>query len=160
MVETQYFAIKPQQYVRTAISVWLTRYCWIGLSAVIVAVLAGMYDVRFFIVGAALLLVAYPGILMIVYFNHALTREAAYGLIRHKATLTDRGIDIEYAPEDDHPTPPTRHIGKEVIAKTEDTGHAMKITLTSGRYDMILIPTEAFTEGDFTKAMELLSKDV
>ncbi|MDE6653097.1 MAG: hypothetical protein K2K37_01750 [Muribaculaceae bacterium] len=160
MVETHYFAISPQQYVRAASSVWLTRYSWIGLAAVIVTVMAGMYDARFFIVGAALLLVAYPGILMIVYFNHALTREAAYGVIRHKATLTDSGIDIEYVPEDDHPTPPARHIGKEDIAKTEDTGHGMKITLTNGRYDIILIPADAFGEGDFAKAMDLLSKNV
>ena len=160
MIETRYFAITPQKYVRTAISVWLTRYCWIGLSAVIMAIVAGMYDTRFFIVGAALLLVAYPGILMIVYFNHALTREAAFGVIRHKVTLTELGMDIEYSPEDDHPTPQARHIAKEEIATAEDSGHAMKITLTSGRYDIIMIPTDAFQDGDFAKAMDLLSKNV
>lgn len=160
MIETRYFAITPQKYVRAALSVWFTRYCWIGLAAVILAIVAGMYDTRFFIVGAALLLVAYPGILMIVYFNHALTREAAYGTVRHKVTITDRGMDIEYATVDDHPTPPARHIGKEEIATTEDSGEAMKITLTSGRYDIIIIPAEAFAEGDFAKATELLSKNV
>lgn len=160
MIETQYFAIPPQLYVRSAMSVWLARYGWPGIAVVLMAVVAGMFDARFFIVGAALLLVAYPGILMIVYFNHALTRESAYGLIRHKVTFTNSGLDIEYAAEDDRPTPPSRHIGKDEITKAEDSGRTMKITLTSGLYDIIVIPTEAFRNGDFSKAMELLSKNV
>ena len=70
------------------------------------------------------------------------------------------GMVIEYSPENDHPTPQARHIAKEEIATAEDSGHAMKITLTSGRYDIIMIPTDAFQDGDFAKAMDLLSKNV
>lgn len=160
MVETQYFRISPQRYVRTAMGVWLGRYGWIGITVIAAFIAAGLADARYFIVAAALTLIAYPGVLMLVYFNHALTKEAAYGTIPHKIVITDSGIQIVYAEIDTHPTPPMQTVDSDEFAKVEDTGPELKIMLRSGRYDVILIPTEAFSVDDLRKAVRLLSKNV
>lgn len=157
MIETQYFSIPPRRYVRAAMGIWMGRYAWIGIIFLITALAAGMHDARFFIVAAALALLAYPGVLMMVYFNHALTKEAAYGVIPHKVMLDESGIRIEYLPETDRPTPPAQTVTMDKIANTEDTGSSMRITLRSGRYDIIEIPKEAFTDDGFSKGAALLN---
>lgn len=158
MVETRYFTILPGRYVRTAIGVWLWRYGWIGGAVIAGFTVAGFTDARFFIVAAALALVAYPGIMMIVYFNHALTKERAYGVIPHKLIFDDTGIRIDYQPQDDHPTPPVQAIGIDEIANVEDTGTSMRITLISGKYDIIEIPVTAFNGNDYAATMDFLRK--
>lgn len=153
MTETQFFTISPQRYVRTAMGVWMGRYAWIGIVPLAGFAVAGINDARFFIVAAALGLLAYPGILMLVYFNHALTKEAAYSVIPHKVVFSENGLEIVYDGGKERPTPPTHTVGKEDIATVEDTGAGMRIILKSGRYDIIEIPAEALPAGRFAEAL-------
>lgn len=160
MIETQYFSIRPQRYVGTAMGIWMGRYAWIGIMLLVIGLGAGMYDARFFIVAAALALLAYPGVLMMVYFNHALTKEAAYSVIPHKARLDEGGIKIDYLTEGDRPTPPSQTIAMDEIANAEDTGSALRITLRSGRYDIVEIPKDAFAGDGFARAVALLNSRI
>lgn len=159
MVETEYFRISPQRYVRTAIGVWMGRYGWIGLIIIAGFITAGIADARYFIVAAALALIAYPGVLMLVYFNHALTKEAAYGLIPHKILLTDTELTIVYAESEEHPTPPSQTIGTEELARAENTGSILKITPRMNPDNVILIPNDAFLGDDLHEAIRILSEN-
>ncbi len=160
MVETNYFTISPQQYVRTAMGVWLGRYGWIGIAIVACFIAAGFHDARFFIVAAAIVLLAYPGIMMLVYFNHALTKEAAYSVIPHKIKIAVDGLEIAYHTDEDRPTPPVQTIRIKEVAKVEDTGKSMRLTLKSGRYEIIEIPSAAFSGDGFAEALQILTKNV
>lgn len=160
MIETKYFTVLPGRYVRTAIGVWLGRYGWIGGVVIAGFTVAGFMDARFFIIAAVLALVAYPGIMMIVYFNHALTKERAYGVIPHKLIFDDTGIRIDYRSRDDYPTPPSKTIGIDEIACVEDTGSCMRITLISGKYDILEIPLSAFNGNDFSSTMDFFRKHI
>ncbi len=142
-----------------AMGIWMGSYAWIGIILLVTAMAAGMYDARFFIVAAALGLLAYPGVLMIVYFNHALTKEAAYSVIPHKVRLDDSGIRIEYQPGDDRPTPPAQTIALNEIACVESTGASIRITLRSGKYHILEIPKEAFTDDGYARAMDTLNME-
>lgn len=156
MVETQYFTITPGRYVRTAIGVWLTRYGWPGALVLAGFTAAGFIDARFFIVTAAVAFVAYPGIMMIVYFNHALTKEAAYCVVPHRVRIDDSGLRIDYLTQDDRPTPPVRKVGMDEIGSAINEGSCLKLTLKSGRYDIIEIPSDAFKGTDLATAMDYL----
>lgn len=157
MVETRYFTITPGRYIRTAIWVWLGQYGWIGALVLAGFAAAGFMDSRFFIVAAALALIAYPGIMMLVYFNHALTKEAAYCVIPHRVRIDESGIGIDYLHQDDHPTPPSQSIAMDDIDNSEDTGAYLKLTLKSGKHDIIEIPSEAFEGNDLAVALNHLT---
>lgn len=158
MIETRFFAITPGKYVRTAIAIWLMRYGWMGVVIISGFVAAGFLDPRFFIVAAAITLIAYPGVMMIVYFNHALTKEAAYCVVPHKVKFDDTFISIEYQIQEDRPTPPIRTIRMDEIENAEDTGSSLKISLKGKKYDFIDIPAEAFEGDNFNEVLEAIKR--
>lgn len=148
---TSVFRITPAQYVRTATGIWMSRGGWLLLLPPAVMILAGFADWRFFIVALALICIIYPAIVMLVYLNHALRVEAAFSTIPHRVSLSPDGIDIDYFPADETvKCPPSRHIHISDIKSAEDTGSSVIFTLTSGRYDFILIPIINFN-GIFPK---------
>lgn len=142
---TSTFRITPAQYVRTATGIWMARGGWLWFLPAVAMLCAGFADWRFFIVALALICIVYPGVMMLVYFNHALRPEAAFATIPHRVSFSPDGIDIEYFPPDDTvKCPPSRHIPISGISTAEDTGSSVILTLRSGRYDFILIPTAEF----------------
>lgn len=142
---TSIFRITPAQYVRTATGIWMARGGWMWFLPAVAMVCAGFADWRFFIVALALICIVYPGVMMLVYFNHALRPEAAFATIPHRISFSLAGIDIEYFPTDDTVNcPPSRHIPVSDISRADDTGRSVILTLRSGGYDFILIPTDVF----------------
>lgn len=121
-------------------------------------VMAGLYDPRFYIVALALALVIYPGIVSLLYFNYGLRPQAAFSLIPHQIKIRCEMIEITYQKSEDHTAPPARTLYIDQISTVTDTGQSIVLTLTTGKYDVEIIPISAFKQGEAKEALRLLSE--
>lgn len=160
MITTKYFKISSSTYVRHCFSAWAEKWWWTLALPIAVLLILGLKDARYFIIAFALILIVYPGILALLYFNYALRPSAAYALLSRKMIFSDDGVDIEYAPCDEHPLPPNSHIPIEAISKVEDDGGSINIILSSSKYDVIIVPSNAFAEGEFSKALKIIDSQL
>ena len=132
---------KPDTYSRRLALIWLGRNWWLIVLPVAACLIVGMHDWRWLVVAFALLLIVWPGILMIVYFNHALTPEARKAILDKKVVENpDGSLSVTYLPsaDPDTPAPPEpEHIPVSEIRRVEYTGKSTIYYLKSSPYHFI-----------------------
>lgn len=94
---TAIFTISPGTYVRTVLSIWASQWWWaILIPPAAFATLGAAFNPAFCYIALMLLFLIYPGVLVIIYFNYALTPEARAEIIPHRLTFRHESISIEY----------------------------------------------------------------
>ncbi len=123
----------------------IERRWWAFALPLAAALAAAVYDWRFVIVAFALALVAYPFVLMMAYYSHALTPEGAKAILRRYMVISDRGIDVIYEPYDEgcHAPEPERYPLSDITGY-EDRGDCIAVRL---RDRELIIPVAALDNG-------------
>lgn len=133
--------ISSATYSRRLATIWLDRHWWLIVIPVAACLIAGMYDWRWLVIAFALLLIVWPGILMIVYFRYALTPEARKAILDKTVVKNpDGSLSITYLPptDPDAPAPPApEHIPATAIRRVEYTGKSTIYYLKSSPYHFI-----------------------
>jgi len=154
MITTRSHSISPGIYSSRLMVEWVSRHWWAIALPVMPCIVAGFYDLRFFIVTAAWLLIVSPGILALVYFRYALSPEAARMTLPHTVTFSDRDIIISW-PETEYRD---EIIPYSKLKKVEDTGSALVIAV-AGTFLPIIIPVKEFESSkDIVTVMSLLNE--
>lgn len=103
----------------------------------------------------AIVLVAYPFILMMAFYSRALTPQAAKALFPKKAEITDAGIEIAYFPIDESsPAPSPEYIPLPEISGCEDCGESLEIRHSHG---VLSIPASALSRQDTAELLQFFS---
>lgn len=128
-------------------------------------VVAACFNVMWVFVAFMLVCLLYPGLLMMIYFNYALSPQARRTLLPHSVTLTDDSIRVTYhKPDEDDSMPPVRHLpGDEVytavdVKSVEPGADFVTIYLKTPRYHHLSIPAGAITDNDKAKFLTLAQK--
>lgn len=145
MIITNLYKQTPGQIGRRGVDIWLSRW-WFAVAFPLVSLLiASLWDWRILIVAFALVLIAYPALLMFVFYGYALNPKMALHLIPHKAEISEVGITIRYfSVDDESEAHETKIVPISAIKKVEDTGKSIYISIDSEQNDWIEIPVSAF----------------
>ncbi len=151
MVETEVYKVEASRYGRR-VAMRLASRLWLPLGLpFIAAMIAGTYDWRWWIVGLALLLVLYPGILLIAYYYHALSPEAVRAILPQKVQISATDIYVTYYPmAEECKAPAPRRIKRGDIQHISMDGDF--ITLELREREVIDMPRAAFAKGSLEKA--------
>ncbi len=148
---TAIFSISPGTYVRTILGIWASQWWWaILIPPASLATLGVVLNPAFYYIALMLLFLIYPGVLVLIYFNYALTPEARAEIIPHRLTFRHEAISIEYFKSG------TDNDGNNIfILESESTVNASDITdithtrtktvlrLQSRRIRIIIVPYTA-----------------
>lgn len=131
----------PATYSRRLAMIWLERNWWMIVLPVAVCLIAGLYDWRWLVVAFALLLIVWPGIMIIVFYDHALRPEARKAIMDKRVTVNpDGSLTVTYlsaSTTDTTPPPPPEHIAASDIRQIEHSGKSTVFYLKSSPYDFI-----------------------
>ncbi len=140
-IVTQTFRQSASECGRKAAMELVERRWWVFALPLAAALVASLWDWRWIVAALALALVAYPFVLMMAYYSHALTPQGAMALLRRRVEIGDDGIDIIYEPvDDDRPAPAPQHISLADVRGYEDRGHSIAVSHAGGE---VIIPVSA-----------------
>lgn len=149
---TAIFSIPASAYVRNVITIWLQRYGLLMLLPfLIIAVLGFTVDTAFFFVALMLLFLLYPAVLMMVYYNYALTTEARAEITAHDVTFTSGRLRIRrYRTVRDKDSDTPRHIleSEDSVPASDIRGISfqrryMLLRLVGKKISIMLIPLDS-----------------
>lgn len=154
MISTRPHSVSPGAYSARLMGEWVSRYWWVIAVPVVPCLLVGYFDLRFFIVAAAWLLIVMPGILALVYFRYALSPEAARMTLPHTVSFSEREIIISWHETEYH----DELMPYADVKKVEDTGSMLVIT-PSNAFRPIMIPLKDFEgQKQVGEVIDLLTK--
>ena len=161
-IVTNVYRIGASAYVRRLLSAWLWRWWWALALPMCAAIFAGLYDWRWWVAGVALALVAYPGVLAIVYYYYALSPDAVRAILPQHASFTAEGVTFTYLPLDEDCTAPApRFISWTDVSQWEDSGSSLLLRLRGAAMSSLEVPFSAFQSRDHQRAvLDLLEKCV
>ncbi len=151
MIETEVYKIGAGHYGRRVAAKLASRW-WLPLGLPIAALLvAGAWDWRWWIVGLAVILVIYPGLLMLAYYYYALSPEAVRAILPQKAVFDENDMTIVYYPMAEGCNAPSpRSIPREEILGITIDGDYLNLILP--KEETLEIPRSAFQSGEIYEA--------
>lgn len=140
--EKAYFQVSSTVYVRELAGIWMSRHWWILVLIPAAFAVAGLYDSRWLIVALMVLMILTPGIMMIVYFNFALSPEIARRTLRQTFAAGPEGFTVSFLPhEESGYSPEPEHIAFADIRGIDDTGKYFIVRLRRSPYSIMIFPT-------------------
>ena len=142
MVKTEFYCTKPfrntpQQFVARILHLWLKRYWWILALPVVVCGAMAVFKWEWIIVALMIILLIYPFVLAMVYFNYALAPENRRFIKPLRLDVSPNGMKISYLNIDDED-------GEEVLYKLDSEElvpfEAIK-SVIPGQDDMVIMLT-------------------
>lgn len=135
--------ISAHRYMVTVAESWLGRHWWtLALPVAACLAIGATVNVAFTFVAFVLLCLVLPFIMMMLYFNYALTPEAAMAVRPHTVRIhpTD-GIDVEFMPNPDNGrTYAPVHISWLEVQAAEKRSSDVAITFRNRCYRYLIIP--------------------
>lgn len=155
MIETDTYKWKASHTVRRLATDWIGRWWYAFAIPLGIFCMIGLWDWRWYVVALALILVAYPGILAIVYYSIALSPETVRSILPQKARFETDKLIITYQPyAEDCSCPAPMEIAYNQINEIIDNGASLIIKLPNFAIE---IPFSAFSSpDDAKKAISLL----
>lgn len=154
-VPTLPFQGTPSAYVRHVFVAWLCRWWWVWALPIAACVVGACFDFVWVFVALMIICLLYPGLLMMIYFNYALSPEARRTLLPRRVTISDKP-DITITYEDDRT--PAEVIGAADVKDVEFGGSNVTITLLKPRYHHITVPVSAIPEEERKNFYTLVEK--
>lgn len=145
IIETKKYKVSPSFIANHLAMRTLAKWWWALALPLVACIVLSVFDTRWIIVTFAVALILYPLVLMMAYFNHALTPNAVCSTLEQSAIFDKHGITISYFGKDvssDLLIP--RRIRPDEVANWEDTGKYFIIRLTDG--SEIFIPISAISD--------------
>lgn len=100
-IHTSQHRISANRYMTTVSEEWLGRYWWtLALPVAACLAIGTLINVAFTFVAFMLLCLVLPFIMMMLYFNYALTPEATMAVRPHTISMDpEKGIDVNFRPD-------------------------------------------------------------
>lgn len=148
-IRTTRHRISANRYMTTVSEEWLGRYWW-TLAIPVVACLAvgALVNTAFTFVAFMLLCLVLPFVLMLLYFNYALTPEATMAVRHHSVTIDpDSGIDIDFQPDEltGREFSPV-HLGWDDVSEAEIRSSDVVLKFNRRNYRYMIIPYFALND--------------
>lgn len=161
VAETTILRNSPSQFMARVLNAWIARRALILALPLVVTGALAVHRYEWIIVGLALLLLIYPFLLIVVYFNYGLRNEAANFILPLKLAIGQEGIDIVvfHAPTDansdntDETVPQPRekfrcHYDLKDILRVASTAKETVIYFRSPRYASLRIADSEWLAGE------------
>lgn len=158
-IHTALHRISANRYMTTVSEEWLARYWWALAIPVIACLAVGMFiNPAFTFVAFMILCIVIPFVMMMLYFNYALTPEATMAVRPHTVTVDpERGIDVNFAPD-----PVTGREYRPVHLDWSEVSHAevrsadVVLRFRRHNYRYMIIPNSALAESGDPALVERL----
>lgn len=162
MIATNEYKLSPAQIGKRGVDVWISRWWWAVAFPLVASLIASLWDWRILIAAFALVLIAYPAILMFVFYGYALNAQMALHLIPHYVEISEAGLTTHYNPSDtESKAPEAMSVPMSAIKKVEDTGKSIVIYIDSKKCGWIEIPVSAFKSvTDIKSTINILKKKI
>lgn len=151
-IATGIFTGTPSGYVRRVGMAMLARRWWAWLLPVVACCVAAVWEAVWIFVALMLVCLLYPGLVMFIYMNYALSPQARRTLLPHDVILTDDGITVRY--HDERKTAPESFSRKDIVS-AECGRRDIVFHLRRPRYHHITVPVDAVPEADRRRFMTL-----
>lgn len=140
---------------------WLGRYWWTLALPVAACLAIGTFvNAAFTFVAFMLLCIVLPFVMMMLYFNYALTPEATMAVRHHSVTLDPvAGIDVEFQSDPDTGREFTPvHLCWDDVSEAEIRSSDVVLKFNSRNYRYMIIPYFALNDDpvEVTKLHEVL----
>ncbi|MDE6314945.1 MAG: hypothetical protein K2L71_00595 [Muribaculaceae bacterium] len=148
-IHTTLHRIPANRYMTTVSEEWLARY-WpaLALPVAICVAIGLIVDPAFTFVAFMLLCIILPFVMMMLYFNYALTPEATMAVRPHVLSVDQvSGIDVTFAPD-----PVTGreyspvHLDWQEVSKAEIRSNDVVLRLHGRNFRYVIIPYSALTD--------------
>lgn len=157
-IQTELHRISVSRYMSTVMEDWLGRYWWILAIPVAGCLAVGAFvNMAFTFVAFMFLCLVVPFIMMLIYYNYALTPEATIAVRPHWVSLNpDSGIDVEFRPDPEtgREYKPV-HIDWAQISSVESRSSDVVIKFHHGGFRYLIIPFFALNNDDPAMVGEL-----
>lgn len=149
-VETGEYSVTSSEYLREAVSLWLSRFWWVLPLPPLPFVALGIWlaDIRWFMVALMVLFIIIPMGLSFLYFYSLLSPELRHSLLPKKVAVTPLGLRITYISENPDVEPrPADFIPKADISSTLFRPRFLVYKLRRPSSAILLIPYSALPAG-------------
>ena len=168
IASTSIFSVSAATYVSTIMNRWIEKWWWIlAIPSLFFIALGATHSQEFYYVAIMFTFLMYPGIMMLVYANHAVTVDACAEILPHRISFFPEYISIE------HFTVETDEEGNENYLHTKtadipyisitnytDTGKAIILEREYDRMSVIIIPNKAASPEETKKITDILYKSL
>ena len=139
MIRTSEFTIAPSATAAQLAQQWLWKRWFLFVVPVVVLLVMGLWDLRWLIVAMMVIFILWPLALFFVWCTTALAPDAVSASRPHSVIFGERGMTIEYAPEEGFRPIAPEFIAWKDVREIEQGGKYLSIITVSGR--RILVPS-------------------
>lgn len=136
---TKFFQNSPQQLVAQMFQSWLSRYGWVLVIPMAVCGALAVFRWEWIVVGLIVLLLVYPFVLAMLYFNHAMRPETRIFIRPLRLVVTKDKMVIEF-----EETNETKEIPWTQIRNVSMSGKKTIIRFVSPKYSSLTIDDNAW----------------
>lgn len=151
MVETGTFTVAAARHARAGVEAIIARWWWAFALPLAAGLALSLLDWRILLAVFCLLLVVYPGVLALAYYNCALSPDSARELVPHKYEFyADKIIIIYYKANEDGDAGKAEEVEvpvKNVVrAEESDRGFTLAYQGLDGIVRLADVPFSAFND--------------
>lgn len=153
------FAVSSGQYMRPMLRMYFGRNWWWFVVPIFftLGLMLILHDTRWLIVCLMLFFMVFPMVLILIYFNYALTLEVRWSIMEKSVLIDDRGMHLTFTNKRMHP----RDIAWSDISSITRDRNAFYFHLKVRRYNYVMIPCSVLenneiNEHDFSQSVKSL----
>lgn len=153
------FSVSSQQYMRPMLRMYFGRNWWWFVIPILITLglMFVFHDERWLIVCLMLIFMIFPMILVLIYFNYALTLEVRWSIMEKTITINDDGMHLIFTDQRMR----SRDISWREISSITRDNNAFYFHLKVRRYNYVMIPCEVLekneiNEYDFSQCVKSL----
>lgn len=143
------FAVSSGQYMRPMLRMYFGRNWWWFVVPIFITLglMLFLHDTRWLIVCLMLIFMVFPMVLILIYFNYALTLEVRWSIMDKSMLLDDTGLHLTFTDKRMHP----RDITWSDISSITRDRNAFYFHLKVRRYNYVMIPCSVLAENGITE---------
>ena len=147
-INLQPFAVSSGQYIRPMLRMYFGRNWWwfVVPILVILGLMLVMHDARWLIVCLMLIFMVFPMILILIYFNYALTLEVRWSLMEKSMIIDEEGLHLSFTDKRMH----QRDIAWSDISNITRDRNAFYFHLKVRRFNYLMIPCSVLLENEIS----------
>lgn len=159
-IETDTYTVAASRHARRGIEAIAARWWWAFALPLVAGLALSLWDWRILLAVFCLLLVVYPGIMAMAYYNCALSPESASELIPHRVVFYEDKMRIAYSGSDpDGADAKVVDVAYSDIRRVDEPGQWLEVAYAApdGKQRVAEVPFAAFSSpADIAAVRELL----
>ncbi|MBO7608987.1 MAG: hypothetical protein J6S96_02130 [Muribaculaceae bacterium] len=143
------FAVTSGQYMRPMLRMFFGRNWWWFVVPILImlGLMSVLHDARWLIVCLMLIFMIFPMILILIYFNYALTLEVRWSIMEKAMMIDDKGLHLTFSDERMH----SRDIAWSDISSITRDRNAFYFHLNVRRYNYVMLPCSVLADNGISE---------